>query len=170
MMRRIRRLVRHADPGTVRRAGAGLAAVVLMVGLGFALQAGRDGGPSSADAASATSAPATVGTQPATTTSVVPTTAPAPAGPPRILAFDAPERVDCGTVTSIEVSWETADATLVRFDIDGSGSFRIGGPEGSARLPFACDGAGHVYRLVAVGVGGEEVSVARRVDQTAPPG
>lgn len=169
MLRRIRRFLRHADPGTVRRVGAGLGAVVVMVGLGIALQTGRDGGPSSSDAAPASSSPVTVGSRPATTTtSTVPTTEPGePAPRPRILAFRAPGSVTCGTVTSIEVSWATADATLVKLDIDDAGAFRFAGPKGSARLPFPCDGAGHVYRLVAVGASGDEVSATRRVEQQA---
>ncbi len=168
MMRRIRRLVRTTDRATLRQVTFGMGAVLVMVAVGVALQAGRDGGPSSADATpiapggsttSAASTPAT-GTAPPSTTEP---TGPVPA--PRIDRFEVPARVACGTVTSIEARWATSHAVAVKLDVDASGAFEFGAPDGASRLPFPCDGGAHTYRVVAVGADGTEVSRVRRVDQ-----
>ncbi len=171
MMRRVRRLLRTTDRDTLRQVTFGIAAVVLMVVVGLVLQTGRNGGPSTADATpgDAVGVPSTtVGSTPTSGSSLPATTVPLGEAPePSIVRFEAPGRVTCGTVTSIEVRWSSAHATLVKLDVDDSGAFEFGPPEGSARLPFPCDGAGHTYRLVAVGADGREVSAVRRVEQTS---
>lgn len=171
MTRGFRRLLRRTDRETVRQVTLGLTAVVVMIAIGVALQAGRSGGPSSADAASddGPGGPATtVSSAPPTSSTLPPTTVPGrPVPRPRIVSFDVPARVSCGTVTSIKVRWATSDATIVKLDVDASGAFQFDAPTGSARLPFPCDGGGHSYRLVAVGADGHEVAKLRRVEQAS---
>ncbi len=88
-----------------------------------------------------------------TTTTAAPstTTATSSPGAPVITSFNAPARVRCSITTRVEVSWSTRNAVGVELGVDGPGTFLFSGPEGSAKLPFACDGLAHTYTLKAAG-------------------
>jgi hypothetical protein len=77
---------------------------------------------------------------------------------PSIASFSAPSSVTCKAATTITLSWSTKNATSVTISIDGPGIFSTYSPNGSASVPFACDGHSHTYLLTAKGPKGTATS------------
>lgn len=75
-----------------------------------------------------------------------------------IASFSAPSQVSCTTSTSITLSWATRNATSVTISIDGPGIYSTYPANGSASVPFACDGKPHTYLLTAKGPKGTVTS------------
>lgn len=75
-----------------------------------------------------------------------------------IASFSAPGTVNCTSATTITLSWTTKNATSVTISIDGPGIYSTYPVNGSASLPFACDGKSHTYLLTAKGPNGTATS------------
>jgi hypothetical protein len=73
-------------------------------------------------------------------------------------SFSAPSQVSCTTSTSIHLAWTTKGATSVTISIDGPGIYATYAANGSASVPFACDGKSHTYLLTAKGPNGSVTS------------
>jgi hypothetical protein len=126
----------------------GGAAVVIVIVLAIVLVVLASRGPSQGGSGSPV-AGTTTSALPPTTGSSGPATAPA------ITAFHAPAGIRCAFATRVEVSWATTNAAGVELAVDGGpGPFLFAGPQGTATLPFACDGSSHTYTLTARGSGG----------------
>jgi hypothetical protein len=75
---------------------------------------------------------------------------------PRLLAFDAPAKVDCSVPTgqTVTLSWRAADADTIQITVDGGKSFStyaVG--DSPAKLQYPCDGKDHSYTARAVNNG-----------------
>jgi hypothetical protein len=66
--------------------------------------------------------------------------------------------VTCTTATTITLSWTTRNATSTTISIDGPGVYNTYPANGSASVPFACDGKSHTYLLTAKGPKGTATS------------
>ncbi len=75
-----------------------------------------------------------------------------------IASFSGPSQVSCTTSTTITLSWTTRNATSATISIDGSGIYASYPANGSASVPFACDGKSHTYLLTAKGPKGTVTS------------
>lgn len=75
-----------------------------------------------------------------------------------IASFSAPSTVNCTSATTITLSWTTRNATSVTISIDGPGIYNTYPANGSASVPFACDGKSHTYLLTAKGPHGTATS------------
>jgi hypothetical protein len=77
---------------------------------------------------------------------------------PTISSFSAPGQVTCKAATTITLSWTTKNATSATISIDGPGIYNTYPANGSASVPFACDGHSHTYLLTAKGSKGTATS------------
>ncbi|TMM16987.1 MAG: hypothetical protein E6G01_07135 [Actinobacteria bacterium] len=75
-----------------------------------------------------------------------------------IASFSGPSQVTCTTSTTITLSWTTRNATSATISIDGGGIYASYPANGSASVPFACDGKSHTYLLTAKGPKGTATS------------
>jgi hypothetical protein len=73
---------------------------------------------------------------------------------PVVTRLVGPITVECTTRTEIELTWATEHAESVELFVDDR-SVSTGGPSGTARVPFPCDGRPHVYDVIAHGTDGQ---------------
>lgn len=87
------------------------------------------------------------------------------AAAPTIDKLKIPKSVDCISVFEVKLKWRTTNAKVVTIAIDGPGLYGYYQPDGSAIVPFACDGNSHSYTLTAVGKNGKQVAITKVVKQ-----
>ncbi|GIU93948.1 MAG: hypothetical protein KatS3mg012_0405 [Gaiellaceae bacterium] len=88
-----------------------------------------------------------------------------PAGTgPVVTSFDADD-VDCslGTLGTVFVEWETANATGVEIAVDG-GDPALAEPSGALTLTVPCDGEEHTVSLTPLDASGKGETAIRTVE------
>ncbi len=113
--------------------------------------------PAPTTAPPATVPPATVPPATVPPATVPPTTQPQPKNP-LITNVTAPSQVDCSDPMNqtpyLTIAWQTKNTDKVVLSIDGPGPYQTyAGGNGSASVPFACEGP-HTYMITASGPNG----------------
>lgn len=87
-------------------------------------------------------------------------------------SFDVPDSADCsgGEQGTVEVSWETTDATEVEISVDGDQVASGPDPSGSDMVDVPCDGEDHDIELTAMDGDGKSASQTETVSTEAGSG
>ena len=133
--------------------------------------------PASTTSTTSSSAPTTsIVTTTSTSTSVPPTSAPATTVPvstlsgPTIVSFTGPgSPIQCyARDTSVELRWETRNATRVTLSINGGGVFASYANGKRSQLePLTCDGTNQTYTLTARGANGTSITKSLTLTERA---